>query len=165
MDRCFIFPRGTGSGSTASAMQGLRNAINNAKAPRKPLKRMHPTQSGASGDGGKRACTWSSEEELTVMQHLKKMQERDTMGSGEVKYGPIAVAMNETFHAVDPVRYSEKDWHQIKAKDNNMRAKFRDIVRGLKKEVRARKQVRGASSVLTAPDKSALNVLHHCTML
>ena len=48
--------------------------------------------------------------------------------SGEVKYGHIAVAMNETFHAVDPVRYSEEDWHQIKAKDNNMRAKVRDIV-------------------------------------
>lgn len=60
------------------------------------------------------------------MQHLRNMQERDTMGSGDVDYRLIAVAMNETFHIVDPVRYqspvSDQTWHQIKAKDNNMRA-------------------------------------------
>jgi hypothetical protein len=122
-------------------MEGLKNAINNAKALRNPGKRTNLHLSGDSGDASKKPCTWSSEEELTVMQHLKKMQEKDTMGTGEFKYGPIAVAMNETFHAVDPLKYSEKDWRQIKAKDNNMRAKFREIVRSLNKEVRARKQV------------------------
>ncbi|BDA44361.1 hypothetical protein COCOBI_18-1150 [Coccomyxa sp. Obi] len=146
MDRSLNISRGTDSGSTASAMKGLQNAIKNAKAPRKQLKRLFPTPAGDSGDGGKMACTWSSEEELTVMKHLKKVQEKDTMGSGEVKYGPIAAAMNELYHAVDPVKYREKDWRQIKAKDNNMRAKFKEIVRTMNKEVRARKQTTGAAT-------------------
>jgi hypothetical protein len=75
------------------------------------------------------------------VQHLKKMQEKDTMGTGEFKYGPIAVAMNETFHAVDPLKYSEKDWRQIKAKEQQHAREVREIVRSLNKEVIARKQV------------------------
>jgi hypothetical protein len=90
-------PRGTGSNGTSSAMDGLENAVNNAKALRNPLKRTNLHQSGDSGDASKKPCTWSSEEELTVMQHLRKMQEKDRMGTGEFKYGPIAVAMNKTF--------------------------------------------------------------------
>ena len=99
------------------------------------------------------------------MKHLKKLLQKDIMGTGEVKYGPIAKAMNVDFHAVDPGKYSKNDWQQIKTKDGNMRAKFRDIISDFKKEVRVQKQVRGASSVLTAPDRSTLNVLHHCTIL
>lgn len=54
-DRSVKLSRGTGSGSTASAMQGLKQNINNVKVPRKTVKWTYSSQLGDVGDGGRRA--------------------------------------------------------------------------------------------------------------
>ena len=96
------------------------------------------------------------------MRAIKKMQGADAMGTGELKYGPIARAINETFYCVDPGRYSEKDWHQVRAKDHNMRKLFKEIQRDLNQQVKTRKQVRLTSCVAMC---ISVHLICHSTIL
>ena len=72
MDSPFDLLRGTGSGSTAPAMQGLQLAVGDAYAAREIMKRAQPAHLDVSGGGVVEGCTGSSEDESMVMQHLTK---------------------------------------------------------------------------------------------
>ena len=84
----FDLSRETGSGSTASAMQGMQCAVGNADVVRKTMKRAYPVHSGVSGDGVVKGCTLSSESESIVMQHLTECRIRTQWDRGRKSIGP-----------------------------------------------------------------------------